>query len=80
MKIYSNEKLDQLIDLLEVTIDQTERLRLHYEIQKKIMDNAPAIFLYHPYYIVAEKRSVKDVEASVGFWQDYESLEKAWIE
>jgi len=80
LKIYSNDKLDQLIDQLEVTIDQTERLRLHYGIQKEIMDNAPAIFLYHPYNIVAAERSVKDVKASVGFWQDYESLEKAWIE
>lgn len=78
--IFTNEKLDRLIDRFEVTIDEEERLKLHHEIQKEIMDNVPAVFLYNGINNIAMKKSVQDFEVYTGCWQAYKSFEKAWIE
>ncbi len=45
---YRNAEVDGLIDRILVTKDDTERVKLYQEIQKKIYDDQAAIFLYAP--------------------------------
>jgi len=45
---YSNPKIDKLLEDGRATIDQEERLKLYIDFQKRLVDEAPAIFLYYP--------------------------------
>lgn len=79
-KMYTNETLDDLIDRFEITGDPEERLKLHHEIQKEIMDNAPAAYLYNGFQNVAMRKYVKGVESYTGYWNIYRSLDQVYIE
>lgn len=78
-RMFTNETLDPLIDSLDITLDEEERLELHYQIQDEIMDNAPVVLLYHDLRNVAMKESVQDFEVYTGYWQLLQSLEKVYI-
>jgi len=45
---YSNVKIDKLLEDGRATIDKEERLKLYIDFQKRLVDEAPAIFLYYP--------------------------------
>lgn len=45
---YSNAKIDKLLEDGRAEIDQTKRLEIYEDFQKRIVDEAPAIFLYYP--------------------------------
>lgn len=45
---YRNAEVDALIDKIDQTTDEKERLNLYYKIQELIYEDQPAIFLYAP--------------------------------
>lgn len=72
--LYKNDEMDQLVNKLEASIDSTERLKLHYTIQKKIMDDALAVFVYYHLNVWAMKKNVLDFNPYPGFWHMYKPL------
>jgi peptide/nickel transport system substrate-binding protein len=45
---YQNTEVDKLIDQINVSKDNTKRTELYQQIQQKIYDDCPAVFLYAP--------------------------------
>lgn len=45
---YSNAKIDKLLEDGRAEIDQEKRLEIYTDFQKRLVDEAPAIFLYYP--------------------------------
>jgi peptide/nickel transport system substrate-binding protein len=53
---YSNPRIDKLLEDGRTTIDQTERRKIYLDFQRFLLEDAPAIFLYHPVsYTVSRK-------------------------
>jgi peptide/nickel transport system substrate-binding protein len=45
---YANPKIDKLLEDGRAEIDQEERIKIYTDFQKRLVDEAPAIFLYYP--------------------------------
>jgi peptide/nickel transport system substrate-binding protein len=45
---YSNPKIDKLLEDGRAETDQEKRLEIYIDFQKRLVDDAPAIFLYYP--------------------------------
>lgn len=45
---YSNPKIDKLLEDGRVETDPEKRLQLYVDFQKRLVDEAPALFLYYP--------------------------------
>jgi peptide/nickel transport system substrate-binding protein len=59
---YSNARVDELIELGEVTIDTEERQKIYDEAQQLVYDDAPAVFLILPEEIQASLITVLNWE------------------
>lgn len=46
---YVNVKIDKLLEDARATNDESQRKELYFDFQKYLTEDAPAIFLYHPY-------------------------------
>ena len=53
---YSNAKIDKLLEDGRAEINQEERLKIYTDFQKRLVDDAPAIFLYYPKTYTIERR------------------------
>ena len=73
-------EVDALIDKLDATGDPAERLRLHHELQKEILERAPVVYLYNYYQTMFMKNSVKNFETPVHSRHNWGSLKKVYIE
>ncbi len=61
---YNSEAFQELYKKSETTLDDKARRQLYVEMQKRLVDDAPVVFLFmHPYLVVAKK----GVE---GLWKD----------
>jgi peptide/nickel transport system substrate-binding protein len=47
---YSNQRIDKLLEDGRVTLDIEERRRIYLDFQRFLLEDAPAVFLYHPTY------------------------------
>jgi peptide/nickel transport system substrate-binding protein/oligopeptide transport system substrate-binding protein len=45
---YANQEVDTLLDRAKSAVDQDERIRLYREAEKLIVDDSPAIWIFHP--------------------------------
>ena len=60
---YKNVKIDKLLEDARTESDPEERKKFYSEFQKDIMDDVPAIFLYHPYkYKLTYKNAKRLIE------------------
>ena len=59
---FSNERVDELIKLGEVTVDVTERQTIYDEAQQIVYDEAPAVFLILPEVVEAASDRVENWE------------------
>lgn len=73
-------EVDALIDQLDATGDRTERLKLHHELQKEILENAPVVYLYHPHIIAFTRDTVRNFEVSVRGRQLLYSLKNVYMQ
>jgi peptide/nickel transport system substrate-binding protein len=61
---YDSPKFKALFDRSEVTLDDTARRELYVQMQRLLVEDAPAVWLFmHPRLLVAKK-------GLTGFWQD----------
>ena len=78
---YRNAEVDGLIDRILVTKDDTERVKLYQEIQKKIYDDQAAIFLYAPEekIVVSKKWNSSSTVKRPGYMANTFQLNKKMI-
>lgn len=60
--VYTNSKVDKLLEELVATTDQTLRKMKMNEFAAQIKEDRPAIFIYSPEFIYMESEKVKGVE------------------
>lgn len=53
---YENPRIDKLLEDGRKTIDETKRKEIYDELQKYLVDDAPASFLYYPYVYTIKRR------------------------
>lgn len=78
--IYSTPDLDKKIDTLFNSLDSSERIALHKEVQKEITEQVPVIMMFHRNNIIIADNKLKGYEMAKGTWQIYKGLEKAYVE
>jgi len=59
LSLYQNKDVDKLLEKESKEINTQERNKALAEIQKKITEDIPAIFLYSPNYLYATKKQIK---------------------
>ncbi|MEW6104155.1 MAG: ABC transporter substrate-binding protein [bacterium] len=77
---FKNETLTTLIDKVHSTVNNEDRLKVFYEIQEIMEENAPGVFLYNDANVVAMNKRVKNYEMEGGIHGAYLSLWKVDIE
>ncbi|MDO8507647.1 MAG: peptide ABC transporter substrate-binding protein [bacterium] len=58
---YKDRKLDKFIEVARKTTDATEKKSKLEEIQKIILEDVPAVYLYNPFYVFITSDKVKGV-------------------
>lgn len=53
---YKNVRIDKLLEDGRQTIDTTKRVQIYADLQKYLLDDAPAAFLYFPYNYTVERK------------------------
>jgi peptide/nickel transport system substrate-binding protein len=53
---YSNQKIDQLLEVGRKTLDQDARKKIYADFQRYLVDDAPVLFLYYPKVYTVERK------------------------
>ena len=78
-RIIKNSTLDELIYAYQTSTNKTEMVKICHEIQEVIIKNAPILFHYIDYRIIAMNSKVKNFEPGTD-WSSLRPLWKAYIE
>jgi peptide/nickel transport system substrate-binding protein len=78
--IFHTAALTAQIERLSGTAAAVERLKLHHEIQRTIAEAMPFVVLFHRNNLLAMKKELQGVDASVGTWQIYRGLTQAHVQ
>lgn len=78
-RVYTDDMLDGMIDELRATADPQQRIILHKEVQKYILDQTPVIMVFHRNNVILADKKLADFQPAAGTWQLYKGLEKAKI-
>lgn len=73
-------EVDALIDQLDATGDRAERLKLHHEVQKEILERAPVVYLYNHYSIIFTRDTVNNFEAPIHSRMIWYSLKNVYMQ
>ncbi len=78
---YKNRKLDKFIEVSRKTTSDTEKTAKLEEVQKVILEDVPAVYIYNPYYMFITSDKVKGIgEGKLGAPSDrLESIENWYI-
>ena len=57
--LYTNAKVDKLLESILVTLDKKERAKKYLEFQEEISKDVPAVFVYSPYFIYISQKNPK---------------------
>lgn len=58
--MYSNARVDELLDNGRITVEKADRKNIYDELQKILVEESPIIFLYSPNVLFASQKTVKD--------------------
>jgi len=64
LALFKDEEVDKLLEEARKEPDADKRREQYISFQEKILDSNPAIILYRPYYLFAQKDKVRGVEVS----------------
>lgn len=65
LALYSNSQVDELLDKIRENPASPERRRWLSEVEKKIENDQPAVFLYSPNYVLTATKDLKGVETNL---------------
>jgi len=63
LALFKNQEVDKLLEEARKTTDSSVRQEKYQEFQNKILELAPAIILYQPYYLFATTDDIRGVDA-----------------
>lgn len=80
--MYTNSKVDKVLDELRKTDDETKERTLYETFQKEIQNDIPAIFIYSPDFIYITNKDIKGLELSAitSSSERFLAVEKWYIE
>jgi len=61
LSVYTNDKIDKLLEEARQSVDYESRKGKYTEFQKLLIEDAPAVFLYSPTYIYPVNKKVKGI-------------------
>ncbi len=61
LSVYTNDKIDKLLEEARQSVDYESRKEKYTEFQKLLIEDAPAVFLYSPTYIYPVNKKVKGI-------------------
>jgi len=67
LAVFSNRRVDELLEKARLTNNNDERAELYREFQNILAEEVPAIFLYSPTYTYAVSREVKGIDTATIF-------------
>lgn len=62
LALYQNSDVDKLLESARETFKLEERKEKYKEFQKLVVEDAPVVFLYNPYYLYPVNKKVKGIE------------------
>ena len=65
LSLYENQTVDRLLDEARTTGNPLERGALYDELQRVIIDDIPAVFLYSPYYLYGRPASIHGFDTDI---------------
>lgn len=65
LALYDNKTADKLLEDARQTINPLERMKKYDDFQKIVIDDAPAVFLYSPYYLYAQAKGIHGFTTSL---------------
>ncbi len=75
---YHDDKVDQLIETMQNTVDREALAKVQQEIFAEIVEDDPYLFLYIPNSITVVNREIQNIEKSInGIWHNFIDWEKA---
>ncbi len=74
---YHNDKVDRLIETMQVTIEREKLGAIQQEIFKEIVEDDPYLFLYIPNSITVVDKNIKNIRPTInGIWHNQIEWEK----
>jgi len=65
LALYDNKAADILLEEARKTLNPIERSQKYSDFQKLIIDDLPALFLYSPYYLYGQSKSIQGYNANI---------------
>lgn len=65
LALYDNKNVDKIIEETRQILNPLERAKRYEDFEKLILEDAPAVFLYSPYYIYLPSKDIKGNSLSV---------------
>ncbi|MFC5628726.1 glutathione ABC transporter substrate-binding protein [Aliibacillus thermotolerans] len=59
-----NHEIDSMLDEARETLDEEKRLALYKEVQEKLMEESPMIYLHHQQFLLGARDEVRNLEQS----------------
>jgi len=74
---YHNDKVDNLIEIMQTTIERDKLGKIQQEIFKEIVEDDPYLFLYIPNSITVVDKKIKNIRPTInGIWHNQIEWEK----
>ena len=65
LALYDNKNVDKIIEETRQILNPLERAKRYEDFEKLILEDAPVVFLYSPYYIYLPSKDIKGDNLSV---------------
>ena len=65
LALYDNKTADNILEDARQTLNPLERMKKYDDFQKILVEDAPAVFLYNPYYIYAHSKNIRGFESKI---------------
>ncbi len=65
LALYDNKTSDKILEETRQTINPLERAKKYDDFQKVLLEDAPAVFLYSPYYLYSPNKKIKGNEIEI---------------
>jgi peptide/nickel transport system substrate-binding protein len=59
--LFENKEVDKLLEDIRKTTNEDQRIKKMQAVEKIIMEDVPAIFLYRPHYLYAAQKQIKGI-------------------
>lgn len=62
LALYDNKNIDKLLEEAREAFDSETRAKKYEEFQKLVVEDAPVVFLYNPFYLYPVSKKIKGIE------------------